>query len=135
MKDLVTKITSWGGATVIAVVMMAALITVIFVSSAKAPVIEGVSEDELAAYDEGAFGEDFGEIEPAAGADSGEKANKDCGSHYDWIGQKADTAMFKKSGKPFRVLSPNSMMTMDHNPERINIHLDNAGIIEDVKCG
>ncbi|MEM7289364.1 MAG: I78 family peptidase inhibitor [Pseudomonadota bacterium] len=76
------------------------------------------------------------DIEPQAGGDDlEEEAVKDCGHYIEWIGQKVSNSALKKTGKPFRILPPNSMMTMDHNPERINVHVDESGIIENVKCG
>jgi hypothetical protein len=34
-----------------------------------------------------------------------------------------------------RIVEPDSMVTMDHNPERLNVHLDDKGIIREVRCG
>lgn len=34
-----------------------------------------------------------------------------------------------------RIVEPDSMLTMDHNPERLNVHLDDKGIIREVRCG
>lgn len=34
-----------------------------------------------------------------------------------------------------RVLQPDSMKTMDHRPERLNIHVDEEGTVRDVKFG
>lgn len=34
-----------------------------------------------------------------------------------------------------RVLRPNDMATMDHRPDRLNIHLDDQDVIADVRCG
>lgn len=79
---------------------------------------------------------DIANIAPEAGGDEFETdESKDCGSHFDWIGQKVNNRALQKTGKPFRILTPDSMMTMDHNPERINVHVNENGIIEDVKCG
>lgn len=134
MKNLAGKIAGWAGATVIAVVLMimALIMIIAFSASASAPATQADPEEMASYADEADYMAAFDDIEPAAGA---EKGNKDCGTHYDWIGMKANNGMFKKAGKPFRVLPPNAMMTMDHNLERINIHVDDNGIIEDVKCG
>ena len=35
---------------------------------------------------------------------------------------------------PIRVLKPGSAMTMDYRPERLNIYLDDSGIIKEFKC-
>lgn len=79
---------------------------------------------------------DIVNITPHAGGDEPiELESKSCGSHIEWIGQKVNNRALKKTGKTFRILSPDSMMTMDHNPERINVHVDDHGVVEDVKCG
>lgn len=54
-----------------------------------------------------------------------------------WVGKSAGDAeaAAKDSGRPYRVLKPDSMMTMDHNPERINIVHDDDGKVTRVWCG
>jgi hypothetical protein len=37
--------------------------------------------------------------------------------------------------QPYRVLLPDSMMTMDFNPERINVHVDDSNKIQKVRRG
>ncbi|MBU2981248.1 hypothetical protein KO498_05425 [Lentibacter algarum] len=39
------------------------------------------------------------------------------------------------TGHPVRILAPDSAMTMDHNPERLNVHTDKAGKITSLDCG
>ncbi|MDQ7730845.1 I78 family peptidase inhibitor [Halomonas sp. SpR8] len=34
-----------------------------------------------------------------------------------------------------RVLRPGDMATMDHRPDRLNVHLDDQDMIEDLRCG
>ncbi len=41
----------------------------------------------------------------------------------------------KALGRPYRVLTPGSMMTMDHIPERVNFDVDDSGVITRVWCG
>lgn len=56
----------------------------------------------------------------------------------DWVGLEVSEEMqkaIKDAKRPFRILPPGSMMTMDHNPERVNFDLDNAGTITRVWCG
>lgn len=57
-------------------------------------------------------------------------------SFEDWVGAplaEAETAA-KATGRPVRVLTPDSMMTMDHSPDRINVvHED--GTVTRVWCG
>lgn len=58
-----------------------------------------------------------------------------CGSYIEMIGHPVSESKFRKTGKKYRILPPNSMMTYDYNPKRINVHVDETGIIEDVVCG
>lgn len=53
----------------------------------------------------------------------------------EWIGRTVDENILKGLGRPYRVLPPGSAMTMDHSPERINLDLDENGIITRVWCG
>ncbi len=53
----------------------------------------------------------------------------------EWVGTQVDEAKVKEAGRPYRLLKPDSMMTMDHNPERINVvHGEDMKIIR-VWCG
>ena len=59
-----------------------------------------------------------------------------------WVGRKVSEDMLESikgadggQGRPYRILPPGSMMTMDHSPARINFDLDEAGIITRVWCG
>ncbi|PZQ46906.1 MAG: hypothetical protein DI551_04245 [Micavibrio aeruginosavorus] len=53
-----------------------------------------------------------------------------------WVGKAVDEVAIKETGRPFRILKPDSMMTMDHNPDRINVVTDKEeGIVARVWCG
>lgn len=52
-----------------------------------------------------------------------------------WVGQPVDEAAVKETGRVYRILPPNSMMTMDHNPDRINVEHDDAKTVTRVWCG
>lgn len=41
----------------------------------------------------------------------------------------------KELPKPNRVLSPNSIMTMDYRPERLNVHVDHTMRVTGVNYG
>jgi hypothetical protein len=58
-----------------------------------------------------------------------------CGSYPDWIGQEVDEEAIKETGKPYRILKPDSMATMDHSPDRINVMVDENNIVVEVRCG
>jgi hypothetical protein len=53
----------------------------------------------------------------------------------EWVGSPVDEAAVKATGRVYRLLKPDSMMTMDHNPERINVVHDNDGVVTRVWCG
>lgn len=52
-----------------------------------------------------------------------------------WVGKPVDEAAVKETGRVYRILKPDSMMTMDHNPERINVVHGDDGIVTRVWCG
>ena len=55
-----------------------------------------------------------------------------------WVGKEVSDDMLqaiKDAKRPFRILPPGSMMTMDHAPARINFDLNDAGKITRVWCG
>jgi hypothetical protein len=52
-----------------------------------------------------------------------------------WIGKPVDESAVKATGRPYRILPPGAMMTMDHSPDRINVETDDAGIVVRVFCG
>jgi hypothetical protein len=39
-----------------------------------------------------------------------------------WVGRPVDEDAVKETGRPYRILPPGSMATMDYSPERINVH-------------
>lgn len=52
-----------------------------------------------------------------------------------WVGKPVDEAAVKETGRVYRILPPNSVMTMDHNPERINVEHDDNKLVTRVWCG
>ncbi|MBR9764244.1 MAG: hypothetical protein GYB53_12135 [Rhodobacteraceae bacterium] len=60
-----------------------------------------------------------------------------CGAelHGDMIGQTWTDAMLPERDDPVRVLHPESMATMDHRPERLNIHVSEDGTVTQLRCG
>lgn len=52
-----------------------------------------------------------------------------------WIGKPVDEAAAKETGRIYRVLEPGAVMTMDHNPQRINVEHDDSGTVTRVWCG
>ena len=53
----------------------------------------------------------------------------------DWVGQPLDEAALKALGRPYRILLPDSMMTMDANPERVNVVHEKDGTVTRIWCG
>ncbi len=52
----------------------------------------------------------------------------------EWVGKPLDEAAVKATGRVYRILTPDSMMTMDHSPDRINVVHD-KGEVTRVWCG
>ena len=61
-------------------------------------------------------------------------ADEDC-DFEEWVGKTVDEAAIKETGRIHRIMTPDSMMTMDHNPERINVIHDDKKIVTRVWCG
>ncbi len=53
----------------------------------------------------------------------------------EWVGKALDEAAIKATGRPNRVMAPGAMMTMDHNPQRINVEHDKDMKVTRVWCG
>jgi hypothetical protein len=56
-----------------------------------------------------------------------------------YVGQPASDEVLARirewrGDAPIRVLKPGSAMTMDYRPERLNIFLDDKGVIEKFQC-
>ncbi len=56
-------------------------------------------------------------------------------SYNDWVGKEVDEEAVKAVGRPYRILGPNAAATMDFNPERINVMVDDKNIVTVVRCG
>ncbi|MBU0858539.1 MAG: hypothetical protein KJ667_01250 [Alphaproteobacteria bacterium] len=52
-----------------------------------------------------------------------------------WVGAPVNEAAVKEMGRPYRILPPGSMATMDYSPARINVETDEAGTVTKVSCG
>ncbi|MBP0483161.1 I78 family peptidase inhibitor [Sagittula salina] len=75
---------------------------------------------------------------PAMGARQAEAPPAEPGlcpaaQYQDLIGQPATAA--EAIPQPKRVLHPDDMATMDHRPDRTNVHLDDEGVIQSLRCG
>ena len=125
MKQSTKRTVGWGGGAALALVVFTfALVTAI--NSGGMKNLHGQDLRQASA-------EDVSAISPAAGQQKEEAQT--CGDYSAWLGQKVDESAVAKSGKIYRILPPHSMMTMDHNPQRINVHTDDDGIIVKVTCG
>ena len=63
-------------------------------------------------------------------------ATPTCMTYPEWTGKKVDEIDLTILGdRPYRVLTPDSMMTMDYSPDRLNIQTDADGIIITTDCG
>lgn len=57
------------------------------------------------------------------------------GSLQDLVGQDAAVLQTMKFEGPLRIIRPGQAVTMDYNPERLNIDLVGADVISIVRCG
>ena len=64
-------------------------------------------------------------------------STRSCGANdMGWlIGQPESTLAAVTIPGPVRVISPDEAVTMDHNPSRLNVHLDVDGRITSLTCG
>ncbi|KIW85627.1 hypothetical protein Z517_01019 [Fonsecaea pedrosoi CBS 271.37] len=67
-------------------------------------------------------------------ANTGEWMNKLMGKR---LGETSNETQFAKKDLPqnHRVVEEGGMMTMDHNPDRLNIHVDKDGTVKKVTHG
>lgn len=79
---------------------------------------------------------------PPAAAPPPVQDEADCGaaalgSYIGTPGSDAALAAIRswRGDKPLRVLKPGSVMTMDYRFDRLNIELDDQGMIRSVRCG
>lgn len=61
--------------------------------------------------------------------------DKTCGDYSDWVGKPLDEAAVKATNSFARIMKPGDPMTMDHNPDRVNVEHDDANIVTRVWCG
>ncbi len=61
-------------------------------------------------------------------------AEAEC-SYNDWVGKAVDEEAVKATGRVYRILKPDSAATMDYNPERINVIVDDHNVVTAVRCG
>ncbi|KAF2735486.1 hypothetical protein EJ04DRAFT_511738 [Polyplosphaeria fusca] len=73
-------------------------------------------------------------IQSSDGSNKEEWSNKLMGKK---LGESHDNVTFAKADLPkeHRVLKPDSMSTMDHKPERLNVHVDEQGTVTNVRYG
>lgn len=64
-----------------------------------------------------------------------EPVDTTCGTYNEWVNKPVDEEAVKAVGREYRILKPNSAMTMDHKPERMNVYINDDGIVLSVMCG
>lgn len=67
---------------------------------------------------------EFGTVDEAA-----------CGDFNSWVGQPINEENVKGLGRPYRIVGPQDPVTMDFNPERVNIVIDDNRLVLAVRCG
>lgn len=53
----------------------------------------------------------------------------------EWVGFPIDEQALKAKKRPYRILRPGDAATMDFNPERINVEVNDNDIVLSVHCG
>ena len=51
------------------------------------------------------------------------------------VGEPAAEHTFGSGDQPVRIIPPGLSVTMDYNPERLNVETDESGIITRIYCG
>ncbi|MEO8531121.1 MAG: I78 family peptidase inhibitor [Deltaproteobacteria bacterium] len=72
-----------------------------------------------------------------AQVETGDATEESCGlaAVEALVGQSFAAVTVPASKSPVRVIKPGQMVTMDFNPSRLNINVDDAGKITRVWCG
>ena len=64
------------------------------------------------------------------------QATPSCETYVEWTGKNINEIDLSVLGdRPHRVVKPDSMVTMDYIPDRLNIHTTEDGIILQQDCG
>ena len=76
-------------------------------------------------------------VDPAPGLPPAPPTDEACGAPtLQWlVGQDRKVLETMKFAQPTRVIEPGMAVTMDYNPARLNIWLNEAGRIDKVTCG
>jgi len=101
------------------------------------PIVLGIGSGLLAS-DEPAQQQEQVQEQTVAPQDPAQIAGAACEAMQDMSGVAMSeplAARLRDMPVPVRILPPNSMRTMDHNPQRINIDIDENNVITRVWCG
>jgi len=90
--------------------------------------LAGCQDEEAPARE----GEDAAAVEQPA-----EDGGDACGAsaHADLVGQDRSVIASMTFPAPMRLIGPDDAVTMDFNPERLNVTYDESGTIDRVYCG
>ncbi len=78
--------------------------------------------------------EDDADAPPAMGDDGPAQCKAD--QHQDWVGRNRSELPPAPAGETWRVTCTECPVTMDYNPNRLNVFYDQeTGVIEEVRCG
>ena len=63
-------------------------------------------------------------------------ATPSCETYVEWTGTNIDNVdLSVLDDRDYRIIKPDSMVTMDYVPDRLNIHVDDDGTIIKQDCG
>lgn len=121
---------------VTALVVVTVVLYLILQGAANRPAEEGVTySPDMAAV---ALPQDEGtseETNAETNAETTEETGAAACDFDQWLGKEVDESAVKETGRIYRLLPPNSVATMDFNPERINVMVDDKNIVTAVRCG
>lgn len=71
------------------------------------------------------------------GVDGTDARAGDCGAEalQHLVGQPQAVLAERRLPAPTRLIGPDTAVTMDHNPDRLNIRYDEGGILREIYCG
>jgi hypothetical protein len=72
---------------------------------------------------------------PTTGGGPGGEGSCGAADHQSWVGQRVDVLNDVELPEASRVLFPTTPATMDYQPDRLNVEVDEADTIVRVYCG
>jgi hypothetical protein len=62
------------------------------------------------------------------------KKQPDCSFPEEWIGAEVDEESIKSMGREYRIILPDTAVTEDYRPDRLNIYIKEDRTVTEVRC-